>query len=260
MTHPDVTRVVLCEIEPLVPRLADKYFARENYGVLHDRRVEVVYDDARHYILTTPEKFDVITSDPIHPWVKGSATLYTREYFELCKRHLNPGGIITQWVPLYESREEVVRSEVATFFDAFPDGTVWGNPDNNGNGYDVVLLGRDGPATIDVDAFLRRLRQTDHEKVAGSLVDAGFKSGLDLLATYAGRAAELGPWLEGARINQDSDLRLQYLAGLWLNSYEADAIYLQMLRYRLRPEELFVGSGPAREVLLRRFAGTPASK
>ena len=52
---------------------------------------------------TTTEKFDIITSDPIHPWVKGSATLYSKEYFELVKRHLNPGGIVTQWVPLYES-------------------------------------------------------------------------------------------------------------------------------------------------------------
>ena len=49
------------------------------------------------------EKFDIITSDPIHPWVKGSATLYSKEYFELVKEHLNPGGVVTQWVPLYES-------------------------------------------------------------------------------------------------------------------------------------------------------------
>ena len=52
----------------------------------------MVYDDARHFVLTTPEKFDIITSDPIHPWVKGSATLYTTEYFEMVKDHLNPGG------------------------------------------------------------------------------------------------------------------------------------------------------------------------
>ena len=65
-------------------------------------------DDARHYLLTTKEKFDVITSDPIHPWVKGAATLYTKEYFELVKQHLNPGGVVTQWVPLYESYPDVV--------------------------------------------------------------------------------------------------------------------------------------------------------
>ena len=95
--------------------------------MLHDPRTKMIYDDARHFVLTTTEKFDIITSDPIHPWVKGSATLYSKEYFELVKQHLNPGGVITQWVPLYESDAETVKSEIATFFDAFPNGTIWGN-------------------------------------------------------------------------------------------------------------------------------------
>ena len=101
--YPSMQRIVICEMEPLVPRIASIFFAKENYNVLHDRRTKMVYDDARHYVLTTPDKFDIITSDPIHPWVKGSATLYSKEYFELVKAHLNPGGIVTQWVPLYET-------------------------------------------------------------------------------------------------------------------------------------------------------------
>ena len=104
-------------------------------------KVEVRIDDARHYMLTSREKFDAVTSDPLDPWVKGAATLYTREYFELCKKRLNPGGVITQWVPLYESNAEAVKSEVATFFEVFPEGSVWGN-DQGGYGYDTVLLGQ----------------------------------------------------------------------------------------------------------------------
>ena len=95
---------MICEIEPLIPAGRGR---RISPGELRrgqrPARSQIVYDDARHYILTTREKFDVITSDPIHPWVKGAATLYTQEYFELCKARLNPGGVITQWVPLYES-------------------------------------------------------------------------------------------------------------------------------------------------------------
>ena len=125
--YPELQRIVICEIEPLIPEHVAPYFGEENYHVLHDPRVQVFYDDARHFVLTTPEKFDIITSDPIHPWVKGAATLYTKEYFELVKRHLNPGGVVTQWVPLYESNPDVVKSEIATFFDAFPHGTIWAN-------------------------------------------------------------------------------------------------------------------------------------
>src|SRR5262249_35143762 len=123
--YPKVEKIVICEIEPLVPQVVATHFAEENNHVLTDPRVTVVYDDARHYVLTTQEKFDIITSDPIHPWVKGAANLYTKEYFEMCKRRLNPGGVVTQWVPLYESDHATVKSEIATFFDAFPGGTIW---------------------------------------------------------------------------------------------------------------------------------------
>jgi spermidine synthase len=150
LVHPDIEKVVICEIEPLIPKVVARYFGKENYNVVYDPRVKIVYDDARHYVLTTSEKFDIITSDPIHPWVKGAATLYTKEYFEMCRRHLNPGGLVTQWVPLYESNSEVVKSEIATFFAAFPNGTIWSN-DEDGSGYDTVLLGQTSPMKIDVD-------------------------------------------------------------------------------------------------------------
>ena len=108
-------------MEPLIPPIATQYFGKENYNVLHDPRVQIVYDDARHFVLTTNEKFDIITSDPIHPWVKGSATLYSKEYFDLVKQHLNPGGIVTQWVPLYETDADTVKSEVGHFLRRVPE-------------------------------------------------------------------------------------------------------------------------------------------
>jgi spermidine synthase len=247
--YPDVERIVLCEIEPLIPRIAASFFGKENYNMLRDPRVEVVYDDARHYILTTHEKFDVITSDPIHPWVRGSAALYTREYFELCRRHLNPGGIVTQWVPLYESSPDVVKSEMATFFSAFPGGTIWSN-DINGECYDVVLLGPAVPMKIDVEELTRRLERGDHLAVAQSLAEVKFASAMELLATYAGQGADLQDWLRTAQINTDRNLRLQYLAGLGLNAYEGTPIYKEILSYRTFPERLFVAS-PARKLQLR---------
>ena len=252
--HPDVERIVICEIEPLIPQVVSKWFAVENYNVLQDPRVEVVYDDARHYILTTKEKFDVITSDPIHPWVKGAATLYTREYFELARRHLNPGGVITQWVPLYESNTVVVKSELATFFDVFPTGTIWSN-DIDGRGYDVVLAGKAEPLVIDIDSLDARMRRPDHARVAASLAEVGFNSATDVLATFGGRGTELAPWLRDAEVNRDRNLRLQYLAGLGLNYYQNARIYDEMLRYRRFPETLFVGSDSAKAALREAIVG-----
>jgi len=199
-------------------------------------------------VLTSPDRFDIITSDPIHPWVKGSATLYSKEYFELVKAHLNPGGIVTQWVPLYETDVATVKSEIATFFDVFPDGTVWAN-ENGGGGYDIVLAGQEGKSVIDVDGMEHRLASSGYADVAKSLSDVGFQSAMGLLNTYAGHGPDLKPWLQGAQINRDGNLRLQYLAGLALNYSQENLIYDQMLSYRKFPEGLFVVSEGRRPAL-----------
>jgi len=240
-TYPEIIRIVICEIEKLIPPAATQYFGDENYHVLNDPRTDIHYDDARHFVLTTAEKFDIITSDPIHPWVKGAATLYSKEYFEECKRHLKPGGVITQWVPLYESDPDTVKSEIATFFDVFPNGTIWAN-DNNGQGYDVVLLGQVEPTKIDVDVLQARLDRPDYAKVRASLQQVGFPTALSLLDTYLGRASDLRPWLTNAQINRDIDLRLQYLAGMGVNNFSAGAIASEIGRGRQFPPDMFTGS------------------
>src|SRR5438094_3852024 len=63
--YPYVDVIVIGALDPMIPRASDEFFNTQNYGVLHDRRTRMIYDDARHFILTTPEKFDVITTDPI---------------------------------------------------------------------------------------------------------------------------------------------------------------------------------------------------
>jgi spermidine synthase len=240
--HPTVERLVICELEPLIPKIVSQYFDTANHGVAQSRKVSFVYDDARHYVLTTREKFDVITSDPIHPWVKGAATLYTREYFEHVKAHLNPGGVVTQWVPLYESTPDVVRSELATFFSVFPNGTVWRNDDTDGRGYDVVLVGRLDDKPIDVDALQARITQPDYAQVKESLAEVRYESVFDVLRTYSGRSRDLQPWLQGSEINRDSNLRLQYLAGLGYNEFLGTEIRNEILTYQTFPDDLFTGS------------------
>ena len=253
--YPGIERIVICEIEPLIPERIGPYFSQQNYDVAHDPRVRIVYDDARHFILTTKEKFDVITSDPIHPWVKGAATLYTKEYFELEKQHLNPGGVITQWVPLYESTSDVVRSEMATFFEVFPQGIVWSN-DMNGRGYDVVLAGRMDSRQIDVDEMEAKLLSPTYDRVSESLRDVGFNSAVDLMGTYGGWGPDLTGWLKGAAINRDRDLRLQYLAGLGLNLYQNADIYSEVRQFRHYPDRLFVAS-PGTRSRLEAIIGPP---
>jgi spermidine synthase len=241
LVHPQLEHETICEIEPLIPRVVSTYFSAENYNVVGDPRVHLVFDDARHYVLTTDQTYDIITSDPINPWVKGAATLYTREYFELCKRHLAPGGFVTQWVPLYESNVDAVKSQIATFFEVFPDGTIWSN-DQSGKGYDIVLLGQNEDLRIDVDGLADRLARDDHAAVKRSLKQVGFNSVVELLGTYGGRSRDLAAWLGNAQINRDRNLRLQYLAGMDPNTYNEVTIYDAISDYRKFPDDLFAGN------------------
>ncbi len=211
---------------------------------MRNPKVEIRIDDGRHLLATTAERFDAITSDPLDPWVKGAAALYTREFWELCKARLNDGGVVTVFVQLYESTEDAVRSELATFLDVFPNGAVFANT-VDGVGYDAVLVGRKSDEPIDLASLERRLDRSDYETVAASLRAVGFDSALDLMSTYAADAESLAPWLEGAARNTDRDLRLQYLAGEGLNVLAADEIFAAL-----------VGSGPA--LPARLFTGTPA--
>lgn len=241
LPYPGVKRLVICELEPLVPKVVSTWFTKENNNVVNDPRTQIYFDDARSFVLTADEQFDIITSDPINPWVKGAATLYTREYFQSVKRLLKPGGVVTQWVPLYESTPEAVKSELATFFEVFPNATVWAN-NLAGGGYDLVLLGTNDTQKIDINALERRGMQAGYDKVAASLGESNFTSIIDLFATYAGSAKDLVPYTQGAEINTDRSLRLQYLAALGLNQYTNASIAEEIFKFRRWPDGLFVAN------------------
>jgi spermidine synthase len=157
--------------------------------------------------------------------------------------------MVTQWVPLYESTIDVVKSEIATFFEVFPHGTVWGNVAADGIGYDVVLLGSAEAQTIDVAGMQQRLARADHAVAANSLQKVRFGSAVDLLSTYAGRRSDLAPWLARAELNRDANLRLQYMAGMGQGSRQRQEIYEEMLAYRRFPADLFVASDQLKATL-----------
>jgi spermidine synthase len=233
--------VTIAEIEPLVIRTVSTYFSRYNHDVIRNPKVRVEVDDARHFLVRTKETFDAITSDPLDPWVKGAAMLYTKEFFDLVKSRLNPGGAVTLFVQLYQSNEAAVKSEIATFFETFPNGVVFANT-VNGAGYDLVLLGQAEPTRIDVDAWMARLTRPEYQPIALSLREIGFPTAIELLATYTGSARDLAGWMRDAVITRDRNLRLQYLAGMGLNLRQSGTIYNNMVAYRTQPTGLFVGA------------------
>ena len=234
VTYPTISKITICDIEPKIPPASTKWFGPYNHYVKNDPRTHIVYDDARHYVLTTKEHFDIISTDPIHPFVKGLASLYSKDYFEMLRDHLNPGGVVTQWIPSYESDFATVKSEIASFMAAFPYAEIYPNY-VNGGGYDLTLVGHKEPLNVDIAGAEARLATPEYAVMRSSLAEAGFPSAASLWATYAVDKVGLADWLKDAKINNDSDMRLQYLAGASMDQDFRDQILQEILQYKRPP-------------------------
>lgn len=246
--YPDVQSITICEIEPVIPPLSGRHFASENYGIYQDQRTRLVFDDARHYLLTTRETFDIIASDPLDVFAKGTAALYTKEYFDSARRHLNPGGYFSLYVALYEADVETIRTQLATFFAAFPHGSVWLNT-RLGKGYDLVLLGQQEQLAIPLETVRQKIASPAYAQVRASLEEIGMTQPFDLFSGYAGRGRDIGRWSAGAEINTDANLRLSYLAGWSVNKRRPDEIHQSILGYGGARSEVFQGSAELLQAL-----------
>lgn len=234
LMHPTIEEIVICEIEPTVIDAAREHFGTHNDNVLQNPKTKVVHDDARHYLSTTRDTFDMITADPIHPWVKGSAALYTSEFFQLCRSRLNPDGIMTLWVPLYESNEAAVKCELATFFQTFPESSIWSGQGDR-IGYDLVVVGSANNRPIDPQQLLSKLEA--NPPLQFSFAEMGLTHNDALRHRFVAYGKDLAPWLAHAAINRDHNLRLQYLAGTNPDYEIAQYLLSSMLEARDRASE-----------------------
>jgi spermidine synthase len=138
----------------LIPSMAEaaRYFDDYNYQVLDDPRHELIINDGRNHLLLTDEKYDVIVSEPSNPWIAGIGALFTREFFELTKQRLKPGGVVCQWVQTYQFRETDLKTVLATFVDAYPYIHLW-----SGAPGDLILVASLDPLRLDMDRMRRTL-------------------------------------------------------------------------------------------------------
>jgi spermidine synthase len=125
VTRYPIEQVDLVEIAPEVLAASDTHFADINHGVLDDPRVNVVVNDGRNFLLATDRTYDAILSDSIHPLYAGNSTLYTREYFEMCRAHLNSGGVTSMWLPIYSLDRSSLLRIIRAFHEVFPQTAIW---------------------------------------------------------------------------------------------------------------------------------------
>lgn len=200
--HPPVEKIILAEIEPKVLHIA-RTFGEYNHHVLDDPKLRIVLNDGRNYLMTTKERFDVITADPIHPWFRGAGYLYTTEYFRLAAARLKPGGILCQWLPLYELSTADLRSIVRTFTGHFPHTMLWLTH------YDAEIIGSGSPIVIDERDLERRIAVP---AVGRDLKRVLMGSAGELLSYFVMGTEGMKTFGRGGVLNTDDNLFLEFSA------------------------------------------------
>jgi SAM-dependent methyltransferase len=135
--QPEMARVSVAEISPAVVRAAPLFDA-VNRGASKNPKIDVVLGDAYRTLRRSPKNFDVIVSEPSNPWVSGVEILFSREFLQVAKEHLAPGGVLAQWTHLYEMDDDAVALVLRTYASVFDRVAVW-----FGLGGDLILLGFD---------------------------------------------------------------------------------------------------------------------
>ena len=134
---------------------ASRKYTEENNDVLNDPRLHIIIEDARNYLLRTDKHYDVITADATHPMNSCSWALFTREFYELNKAHLKPGGIMIQWLPLHDLSLRDYKRIVRTFMSVFPHTSVW--QVGGSNSTHTLLLGTPEQLQLDLQAIDAKL-------------------------------------------------------------------------------------------------------
>ena len=120
----ELERVDCVEISAAVIDAAS-YFTEWNGNVLQKKHVNIIIDDGRSFLLTTNDKYDIITLEPMHPGLKGVSSLYSIEFYQEAKKKLKQNGVLCQWVPLYSMSDHDARSLLATAVAVFPQSSLW---------------------------------------------------------------------------------------------------------------------------------------
>jgi spermidine synthase len=202
MLQSPIESVTCIELEPGTIN-GSRFFEHVNNLPLDDPRTRLIIDDARTYLRVTPERYDIIVSEPSHPWVPGVANLFTQEFFELGKEKLSEQGVFVQWVQIYQLSTESLRSVLATYTRVFPHVLMFRVGGLN-KGKDLLLFGSNQP--LNLDRLSERLADP---RVQKELARVNLASEADVRSWFVCDETKLAPAVAGAKINTDDNMHIE---------------------------------------------------
>jgi len=213
------------ELEPAT-LAASRYFEHVNNRPLTDLRLHMILDDARTHLRVNTARYDIIISEPSHPWVPGVANLFTREFFTLGKERLRDDGVFVQWLQMYQLSTESLRSVLATYHQVFPYVLVF-RVRGETNGKDLILVGSRQSLTFDHIG-----ERIGDPRVTTDLARIGIKRTEDVQAWFVTDETRLGPAVAGAVINTDDNMHVETVAPreAFRPTMEDNATWIESLR------------------------------
>jgi predicted membrane-bound spermidine synthase len=193
LSHDSVESVDVIELERAVVD-AGRYFAHATDDVLADPRLRLVIEDGRTFLGYAGQSYDVLTTDPISPVVAGAANLYTRDFYEMAKGSLSPGGIFCQWIDTWSASESTYRGVLASIRSVFPHLVIF---------HDGVVLASDQPIRVPWEVFEARFDAPD---VRRSFEAVGIDSAVQLFTLFLAAEQHVDRYVAGvSRLNTDDD-------------------------------------------------------
>ncbi|MBX7219756.1 MAG: fused MFS/spermidine synthase [Blastocatellia bacterium] len=170
------SEIDIAEIAPGIVEAAHDYFNHINGEVLKDPRVKVHVTDGRNFVLLSPKQYDLITIELSNVWFAGAASLYSKDFYQLCKARLTSGGVLQQWIQIHHIDPVDLLTVINTMHQVFPHSAFFVR---GGQG---ILIGSQEPLAVD---FARMEALSQDPKVMQTMANADLIGG-DLLTVLSG--------------------------------------------------------------------------
>ncbi len=227
-----MTSMQIVEIEPAIEE-ASEFFRPWNHDVLYDPRVKLIANDGRNQVLLSePGSFDVIVSEPSNPWITGVSNLFTKEFLEMGKTRLKPGGVWSQWVQMYGMDEYDLKSLLQTFASVYPHVLVFSTIEDA----DLVLIGSEQP--IRPDPVLAQRLMDSNPGLMHDLEIVNADEPLKIVSMFYMDRDEILELVGNIELNTDDNMRIEYNAPLHLHTSTADRNFEAMLPHAQVPVDV----------------------
>lgn len=229
MLQSPIESIDCLELEPATIK-GSRFFEHVNNRPLEDPRLHLIIDDARTYLRVTPNRYDMIVSEPSHPWVPGVANLFTREFFQLGRDRLSDDGIFVQWLQIYQLSTDSLRSALATFHETFPYVQVF-RVKGAWKGKDLLLVG--SKTRLMPDGIEQRLGERFSDpRMAAEMARVNIRGEGDVREWFVCNETKLAPAVAGAIINTDDNMHIETVAPreAFRPLMEANAAWIESLK------------------------------